>query len=252
MNSPAATTPALRVSFIVPAWNEERLLPDTLEAIRNAATRAGLSYQIIVADDASTDRTAEVARAGGAEVVACNHRQIAATRNAGAQASDGDLLIFVDADTCVTVQTVQAAVDAVHEGATYGGADVTWDTAIPLWSRIMLRGTLLMYRLDKLAPGAFLFCTRDAFERAGGFDESLFAAEEYDLSKRLKKLGRHAWIKDRVITSGRKLRTHSSWELLRDTARLMIGGKRALKKREGLDLWYQERRPDPAARGPER
>ena len=238
-----------RVSFVLPAWNEELLLPGALDAIRRAADQIGLSHQIIVADDASTDRTADVARASGAEVVPCDHRQIAATRNSGARASDGDLLIFVDADTRVTADAVRAAVDAVNRGATYGGADVTWDGAIPLWSRALLRLTLLMYRFGKLASGAFLFCRRDAFERAGGFDESLYAAEEYYLSKRLKKLGRHAWVKDRVVTSGRKLRAHSSWELLRDTARLMLGGKRALGKREGLGLWYQERRPDPGIVG---
>ena len=239
--------PANRVSFVVPAWNEELVLPGTLQAIHRAARDAGLDYQIVVADDGSTDRTNEIARAEGAEVVACAHRQIAATRNTGARASDGDLLIFVDADTQVSTEAVRGAVDAVAGGATYGGADLTWDGAIPLWTRLMLRGTLLMYRLDKLASGAFFFCTRDAFERVGGFDESLFAAEEYYLAKKLKKLGRHAWIKDRVVTSGRKLRAHAASELLRDSARLMFGGKRALQKREHAGLWYEPRKDDPGA-----
>ena len=236
-----------RVSFILPAWNEEQLLPRALEAIHRAARVVEVSYQIVVADDASTDRTAEVARAHGAEVVSCENRQIAATRNAGARGSDGDLLVFVDADTQVTAEVVRAAVEAIDGGASYGGADVTWDGSIPLWSRAMLRTTLSLYRLGKLASGAFLFCTRDAFESVGGFDESLFAAEDVYFSRELGKTGRHAWVKQRVITSGRKLRAHSTWELLRDTALLMIGGKRALRSKERLGLWYEERRPDPEA-----
>lgn len=247
LGAPAGESPARRVSFVLPAWNEELLLPKALRAIHRAAREAGLSYQVLVADDRSTDRTAEVARAEGAEVVSCDHRQIAATRNTGARAADGELLIFVDADTEVTPEAVRGAVDAIEGGATYGGADITWDGTIPLWTRVMLRTTLLVYRLDKLASGAFFFCTREAFERAGGFDESLFAAEEYYLAKKLKKIGRHAWIKQPVLTSGRKLRAHSAGELLRDSARLMFGGKRALQKREHAGLWYEPRKEDPSA-----
>ncbi len=234
-----------RVSFIVPAWNEELLLPQTLEAIHKAASTAQLTYEIIVAHDASTDGTAETARANNAEVVSCNNRQIAATRNAGAHASTGDLLFFVDADTQVTPAAVGAAVQAIEAGATYGGADLTWDGVIPLWSRMLLRATLFSYRFFKLASGAFLFCRREAFESAGGFDESIYATEEYDLSKRLSKLGRYVWLRERVITSGRKLRAHTMGELLRDTARMSMGGKKALLSRDRLGLWYEERRKDP-------
>lgn len=238
-----------RISFVLPAWNEELLLPRALRAVHHAARQTGISYQVIVADDGSTDRTAELARAGGAEVVPCEHRQIAATRNAGAMAADGDLLIFVDADTEVTPEAVKGAVDAIRAGATFGGADITWDGRIPLWSRFMLRTTLLMYRLGKLASGAFFFCTPKDFERAGGFDESLYAAEEYYLAKKLKRIGRHAWIPHPVVTSGRKLRAHTARELVRDAARLMFGGKRSLRRRDHAGLWYEPRKPDPSDPG---
>lgn len=237
-----------KVSFVIPAWNEEDLLPKTITAIHKAAVPAGTPYEIIVADDGSTDKTAQVAKEHGAQVVPCSNRQIAATRNAGARASDGDLLIFVDADTEVSAEAVGAAIKAIREGSTYGGADIQWDGVIPLWTRILLRGTLLMYRFGKLASGAFLFCRRDAFERVGGFDESIFAAEEYYLAKKLKKHGRHTWVKDQVLTSGRKLRTHSASELLKDGMRFLLGGKRILQKREHMGLWYDNRRPDPRPR----
>ena len=231
-----------RISFIVPAWNEEELLPKAIEAIHSAAREAKLSYQIVVADDASTDRTAELARAHNAEVVACDNRQIAATRNAGARASDGDLLFFIDADTQVTPVAVAAAVQAIEAGATYGGADITWEGFVPFWPRTMLRATLFFYRFFKLAPGAFFFCTREAFERVGGFDETIFCTEEYDLSKRLSKLGRYVWLKHQVITSGRKLRAYTMGELLRETSRMSIGGKKSLLSRDRLDLWTRASR----------
>ncbi len=73
------------ISFVVPAFNEERLLPATLEAIHVAGQATGTDYEVIVVDDESSDGTADLAAAAGARVVHVRHRQIAATRNAGAR-----------------------------------------------------------------------------------------------------------------------------------------------------------------------
>jgi glycosyltransferase involved in cell wall biosynthesis len=72
------------ISFIVPAHNEQTCLGRTLQAIHESACTVGQSYEIVVANDASTNATAEVARQNHARVVDVNHRQIAATRNSGA------------------------------------------------------------------------------------------------------------------------------------------------------------------------
>ena len=84
------------ISFIVPAFNEERLLGRTLEAIQEAAKDVDANYELIVVDDNSSDSTGTIAYAHGATVVKVNHRQISATRNSGAQAANGCLFIFVD------------------------------------------------------------------------------------------------------------------------------------------------------------
>jgi hypothetical protein len=88
-----------KLSFVVPAHNEEHELPETLRAIRRAADSAKESYELIVVDDASTDSTAAIAQQFGARIVPVNRRQIAAVRNAGARESRGEILFFVDADT---------------------------------------------------------------------------------------------------------------------------------------------------------
>ena len=111
------------ISFVIPAWNEESVLGPTLEAVRVAARQLAEPSEVIVADDSSTDRTAEIARQHGARVVTVQHRQISATRNAGARAAQGDLLIFIDADTIVTPEVVRAAVETVRSGAIRGGRD---------------------------------------------------------------------------------------------------------------------------------
>src|SRR5712671_7102178 len=87
------------ISFIVPAYNEEHELSDTLAAIREAASGTALPYEIIVVDDASTDATREIASGAGAKVIPINRRQIAAARNAGGRGAEGEYLFFIDADT---------------------------------------------------------------------------------------------------------------------------------------------------------
>lgn len=89
--------PISLVSFVVPAWNEEAHLAATLTRIREAARLLGERFEIVVADDGSTDRTGEIAEQLADRTVHVNHRQIAAARNAGAKAALGDLLIFVTA-----------------------------------------------------------------------------------------------------------------------------------------------------------
>jgi glycosyltransferase involved in cell wall biosynthesis len=233
------------ISFIVPAYNEERLLGVTLDALRAAAVAAGEPYELIVVDDASTDRTAIIAEHHGAALVSVAHRQIAATRNSGARKANGDLLIFVDADTIVNEAVVRSAVEALRNGAAGGGAAVEFDGTVPLYARLLLPVLVWSFRSAGLAAGCFLFCTRRAFAAVGGFDEAFYGAEELVMSRALKRHGRFVVLRQSVITSGRKLRTHSVREILAILARLALRGPGAVKQRQGMDLWYAERREDP-------
>src|SRR5439155_661127 len=108
------------ISFIVPAHNEEFELSSTLAAIQAASSNAAQPYEIIVVDDASTDATPDIAAQAGAKVVPINRRQIAAARNAGARATQGEYLFFVDADTRINRLHVTQAIAALEAG--YAGA----------------------------------------------------------------------------------------------------------------------------------
>src|ERR1051325_9187994 len=101
------------ISFIVPAHNEEFELSSTLAAIHLAASNAAQPYEIIVVDDASTDATPEIAAQAGAKVIRINRRQIAAARNAGARAAQGEYLFFVDADTRINGAHVSGGIAAL-------------------------------------------------------------------------------------------------------------------------------------------
>ena len=231
-------------SFIVPAHNEEALLGATLASIHGAARAAHLDYEVIVVDDASTDRTAEIGRASGATVCQVSLRQISAVRNAGGRAARGDWLIFVDADTLVSVEAVSAVCRALSEGYVGGGAAVQWDGSVPLWGRALAALTLWTMRLGTYAAGCFVFCTRTAFEATGGFDETLYASEEIWFSRALKRHGRMVMLREAVTTSSRKLRTYTGFEIIRMTGPLFYRGLGALRDRRYLGLWYDPRRPE--------
>ena len=234
------------VSFVIPAYDEERLIAGTLAALQDAARVAGEPYEIIVVDDGSTDRTAAIATAHGVRVVPVSYRQIAATRNAGARAARGDRLIFVDADTCVNGRVVRAALATMRAGAVGGGCAVRFDEPLPAWARMLQPCFGGLQRAARLAAGCFLFCTREAFVAVGGFDERVYGAEEIFMSRSLKRCGRFVVLREAVLTSGRKLRAHSGREILGVLGALLARGPRSVQSRHALGLWYRPRREDPA------
>jgi glycosyltransferase involved in cell wall biosynthesis len=234
------------ISFVIPAYNEELLLGDTLRAIHAAAKAVGEPYEVVVADDASTDCTAAIAKENGARVVRVANRQIAATRNAGARAAVGDMIIFVDADTLVNEAVVHGAVKALRRGAAGGGSAIRFDGAVPIYASALLPVLIGLFRVFRLAGGCFLFCTRTAFERAGGFNEMMFAAEEIAMSQALKRQGRFVVLREAVTTSGRRVRSYSPWELVKPLGAILLRGwKNSVGDRRVAEQWYSERRKDP-------
>jgi glycosyltransferase involved in cell wall biosynthesis len=226
------------LSIVIPAHNEERELPATLEAIRGALASVGVRAEVIVVDDSSTDRTAEIAAAAGTRVVKSIARQIAATRNVGAAAALGMWLLFVDADTRVTPAALKGAVDALRSGAVGGGCDVAIEPPVPLWGRVYLWMFMLVWRRLGHAAGCFVFAVAEDFRAVGGFDEKFFASEEIWLSKALKERGRFLVLRTPVFTSGRKMRLLGGIRVLIDGTVLILRGPKAWQKREGLEMWY--------------
>jgi len=243
--------PAVKVSIIVPAFNEEKLLPATLRSIE--AARAGLAAagglgEVIVCDNNSTDRTAELARAAGARVVFEPVNQISRARNAGAAAATGEWLVFVDADSQPTRELFAAVAAEIRRGdCLAGGCTLRIEGPHPV-ARWMTHGWNLLSRLKKWAAGSFIFCDAAAFREVGGFSQDLYASEEIDLFDRLKRLarsqGRRIVILHRtpMLTSARKLHLYTPWEHLRFMGKTILGRGRTLRNREECLTWYDGRR----------
>jgi glycosyltransferase involved in cell wall biosynthesis len=232
-------------SIVIPAHNEEALIGATLDALAAAfAALPGASrdFEVIVVDDDSSDRTGEIARAKGARVVPVKLRQIGAVRNAGAAASRGDLIIFVDADTIVPAETLRQTLALVDAGAIAGGAPARLPSSEPLWARAAWKPFQWGAVPLKLPGGAYMFATRQAFDAVGGFDLKYFAAEEIHFARALKRIGRFSVVRHPVVTSGRKFRLIGFRGMLRVWTQLAVSGPSVLKDRTKLGFWYDKHR----------
>ena len=218
--------PEIRLSFVIPARNEEALIGETLEAILASVSHAlgiarhdlwlpDTSFEVIVADDDSHDATAAVvgvfAEAAGVRLVPCAGRTCAAARNVGAAAGSGRVFCFVDADTLVPVDAVERILQ-LHEEE---------------------RRCLVLYRLVSREPGirawlwwtfwglarqlplaraksmpAFMSCDRTHFESYGPFHQSWAIAEEWPLTGAAYRYHNERFLYDRSLaarTSSRRM-----------------------------------------------
>ena len=131
----------LKVSVVIPAYNEALALPETLAAITKALSVVSCPSEIIVVDNDSLDGTKRVALAAGANVVPEQEHNIAKVRNSGAKNSTGDVLVFIDADTLVPETLFQKIIDVMEDEKCFGGAvAVEYEDFERTWMRFYLAG----------------------------------------------------------------------------------------------------------------
>lgn len=242
---------ATKISVIVPAFNEEKLIARSLENIQSARAafhRLGWQSELIVCDNNSTDRTSEIARAAGAQVVFEPINQISRSRNRGASAATGSWLVFVDADSSPCAGLFGDVAATIQTGTCLGGGSTVRLDEFQgplLW---FARGWNLLSRCKTWMAGSFIFCETQVFRELGGFSEKLFAAEELDFSKRLKErargCGKRVVILHRypLLTSGRKAKLYSTSEHVRMLFRTVLRWGKNLNAADGCTMWYDGRR----------
>ena len=197
----------------------------------------------MVCDNNSTDRTADIARAAGARVVFEPVNQISRARNTGAASASGDWLLFVDADSSPSPALFADVLQTIEEGRWVGGGSTIALPGAALGVRAWVAAWNGLSRALSWAAGSFLFCEARAFREAGGFSEQLYAAEEIDLSRRLKRRGRFVILhRHPLLTSDRKARLYSWREHLAFLFRFLASGGRALRRRDSCSVWYDGRR----------
>lgn len=241
----------MKISIIIPAFNEERLLDATLTQVNAArATFAprGFDSELIVCDNNSTDRTAAIAQAAGAAVVFEPINQIGRARNRGAAAASGDWLLFIDADSQPSAELFGEVAAAILSGRCLaGGSTLRLEGSNPL-ANLVTRGWNWVSRSRRCLAGSFIFCDAAVFRRLGGFNPEMFVGEELDLSARLqeaaRETGREIVILHQhpLLTSDRKMRLYSRWEHFRFLFRVATNRQAAFRNRAACHAWYDGRR----------
>ena len=242
----------MRVSVVLPAFNEEKLLPAALAAVKAAAsafTARGWEWECVVCDNNSTDGTSAVACAAGATVVFEPVNQIGRARDAGARVATGEWLVFIDADSTPSAELFASIATRIAEGrALGGGSTVELEPGTPRFARFVCGLWNLWSRLAGWAAGSCVWVEAAAFRTVGGFGTEYYAGEEVFLSRRLKSLAlrsgrRFVILADHPLrTSSRKLKLYTLTEGGRFFFRMLFTAGRAAKRPENCEIWYDGRR----------
>jgi len=249
------------ISLVIPAWNEADYLPrllDTVDAARDRYRNGPGRVEVIVADNCSTDETAQVARARGCWVEHVSKRLIAAARNGGAAVARGDIVAFADADFRLHPETFNYVAAVMRRPGYLGGATgITmerWSLGIAAtWYLIM--PPLWLYGID----GGVWFCRRSDFQEIGGYDETVPLGEDVEFLRRLKRLGAARRPKQRlatrftakkiglppafVLNSSRKFDRHGDWHMIPDVLRgafYLLFARQKLRQ-YARRYWYEDR-----------
>ncbi|MEO5585439.1 MAG: TIGR04283 family arsenosugar biosynthesis glycosyltransferase [Flavobacteriales bacterium] len=210
--------PLMRISVILPTYNEAERIADTVKHLRNAAINTDL--EVIVSDGGSTDDTRALATTEGSDVHVSPVKGRAGQMNYGAKHSSGDVLYFVHADTCPPSTFPKVIAEAIAAGHDHGSFRTRFDS-----DRILLKANAWFTRFDKpyfRGGDQSIWVTRELFEQSGGYKEEMFIMEEYDLLDRLRALGNFHLSSEATLISARKYRDNSwlrvqlaNWKVVR-------------------------------------
>jgi glycosyltransferase involved in cell wall biosynthesis len=235
----------MKVSVIIPAYNEEQCLPETLERIGRALAIAACPSEIIVVDNDSQDETKQVAEGFGAKVVLEREHNISKVRNTGAENSTGDVLIFIDADTLIPETLFQKIFGVMKDKKCFGGAvAVDYEDFQRKWMKFYLLGWKFWGTVFNMAQGAAQFCRKFVFEELRGYDQTIFMGEDVEFYWRLSKFAKlnkgYLYFVEhpKVITSARRFDKMNLWKTLLLTHPIFI--RLTWRKKSYWKDWYEK------------
>ena len=210
----------MKISFVIPAYNEEKLIERCLRSVSAEIARSGHTAEIIVADNNSTDRTREIAMAfPDVRIVHEPQKGANRARQAGFNASKGEFVVNIDADTIVPKGWLDHAL-GILEGddrvVALSGPFIFYD--LPILKRTLAALFVSTYpaanfmvqhvlRIGALLQGGNYVVRREALQKIGGHDTTIeFYGDDTDLARRLSKVGHVKWTLDfPMYASGRRL-----------------------------------------------
>ncbi|MCX6813214.1 MAG: glycosyltransferase family A protein [Candidatus Azambacteria bacterium] len=210
----------MKLSFVIPAYNEEDLIGKCLDSILIQAANRPDDIEIIVVNNASTDRTREIAESFPRVIVVDESKKgITHARHAGFLASSGDLIAYIDADTMLTPDWIDKVLKAFLGNpnlVALSGPHIFYDLsrAFNFWVRLFYAVAFISYLLNRfvfrvgsMLQGGNFVVKRSALEKIGGYNSKFdFYGEESDIARRLHPLGNVKFIFNLPIyASGRRI-----------------------------------------------
>jgi glycosyltransferase involved in cell wall biosynthesis len=203
----------MSVSFIIPAHNEEHLLPTCLQSIFSEIKRTELQHtEVIVVDNGSTDHTADMARAFGATVISCAEKGLTKAKQAGHNAATNQFEAYIDADNILPTGWLTTALKAFNDPAVVGASGPLVFYDLPEWHRKLTRvwygiADPLNSLMGRWLQGGNYIVRKRAIDKIGGYDTSIdFYGEDTAIAKRLSRVGKIKFLPGlRILSSGRRL-----------------------------------------------
>lgn len=188
------------ISIIIPTLNEEKYLPQILRDIKS---QKFLDYEIIVSDGVSEDKTKKIALAESCIFVEDNKRSPARQRNNGAKLANGDVLLFLDADTRLPDKFLSLVYNEFKfRKLSVAGFYLKFNSTRNIYYLLESFFHKVCYLGQYFFPssvGVGVLSLKNKHDEIGGFDESIFIGEDYDYINRLAKIGRYRMIKSSFI-----------------------------------------------------
>jgi glycosyltransferase involved in cell wall biosynthesis len=240
-----------RISLIIPAYNEQKFIGKTLWSVLKAKEtyKEPSLVEIIVVNNCSTDNTQEIAENCGARVVIEEKRRISSVKNKGVKEAKGEIIGFLDADSYITPNIFNTLDEAMSKENCFGGG-----TRVKLERNSI--GIFCTYCITVFpakwllgVAGGLIFTRKSAFDEVGGFDETLYCAEDSKFILDLKNYGKQTRkkfkiiTKDYVVTSARSFDKFGDWYYFKNLPKILFKMKKVFRSEEfAKKFWYDVER----------
>ncbi|MBC7849123.1 MAG: TIGR04283 family arsenosugar biosynthesis glycosyltransferase [Chitinophagaceae bacterium] len=225
----------MRISVIIPTYRESKSIQRLIEYVQRFAQN-GVA-EIIVADAGSDDKTVEIAQQAGALTVISPLKGRAAQMNYGASFATGDILYFVHADVLPPATFAQDIRRALAEGYEIGRYYMKFDS-----NKWYLKINAFFTRFDFFVcygGDQTLFVDKRLFEKAGGFKSDMLIMEDFEFTKRARKIGRYKILKKGALISARKYSHNSWWQVQKANNKIVTMYRHGASQKEMVETYKQ-------------